>query len=139
MYPAKQSNLVFVLLIFQTIFHVSAPLLLTFLFLTSKNSTGILPLLEKKNSSKIWKQLILCPSLIQMSMKVCLLLSTSCNILQINMHAPTKKASNSKMKQLKKPWISNSILVSIKKRHKLFKSHFLSGDPENNTKYITTN
>ena len=50
-------------------------------------------------------------------------------------HAPTKKASNSKMKQLKKPWISNSILVSIKKRHKLFKSHFLSGDPEKIKQY----
>ena len=39
-------------------------------------------------------------------------------------HAPTKKASN-----------SNSILVSIKKRHKLFKSHFLSGDPEKIKQY----
>ena len=50
-------------------------------------------------------------------------------------HAPIKKASKTKMKQLKKPWISNSILVSIKNRHKLFKSHFLSGDPEKIKQY----
>ena len=44
-------------------------------------------------------------------------------------YVPLKKTSNSKKKQLKKPWISNCILISIKKRQKLFKSHFLSGDP----------
>jgi hypothetical protein len=31
---------------------------------------------------------------------------------------------------MKNPWISNAILISIKKRHKLFKSHFLSKNPD---------
>ena len=84
------TNLVSVLLISQTIFHVSALLLLTFLLLTSKNSTGILPPSEKKNSSKIWKQPILCPLLIQMSMKVCLVLSTQINMPQ-SRKLPTQK------------------------------------------------
>ena len=84
------TNLVAVLLISQTIFHVSALLLLTFLLLTSKNSTGILPPSEKKNSSKIWKQPILCPLLIQMSMKVCLVLSTQINMPQ-SRKLPTQK------------------------------------------------
>ena len=44
-------------------------------------------------------------------------------------HAPIRKASNTKKRQLRKPWISNSILRSIKKRQKLFKTHYLSGDP----------
>ena len=53
------------------------------------------------------------------------------NTLQIftDKHAPLKRASNSKKKQLRKPWISNSILTSIKRRQKLFKSHNLSDDP----------
>jgi hypothetical protein len=38
-------------------------------------------------------------------------------------HAPIRKASNTKKRQL------NSILRSIKKRQKLFKTHYLSGDP----------
>ena len=64
-------------------------------------------------------------------------MSSVINTLQhiTDKHAPIKKASNSKMKQLKKPWISSSILISIKKRHKLFKSHFLSGDPEKIKQY----
>jgi hypothetical protein len=44
-------------------------------------------------------------------------------------HAPIRKASNTKKRQLRKPWISNSIPRSIKKRQKLFKTHYLSGDP----------
>jgi hypothetical protein len=31
---------------------------------------------------------------------------------------------------MKNPWISNAILISIKKRHKLFKPHFLSKNPD---------
>ena len=45
-----------------------------------------------------------------------------------NKHAPIKKATNAKKRQLKKPWISNGILKSIKTKQKLFKSHFLSHD-----------
>ena len=36
---------------------------------------------------------------------------------------------------LNKPWITKGILTSIKKRHKLFKSHFLSSDPEKIQEY----
>ena len=42
-------------------------------------------------------------------------------------HAPVRRASKQKRKQLNKPWISNAILTSIKKKKKkLFKTHFLS-------------
>ena len=54
-------------------------------------------------------------------------------------HVPLKKTSNSKKKQLRKPWISNCILISIKKRQKLFKLHFLSGDPGKIQYYKTYN
>ena len=50
-------------------------------------------------------------------------------------HAPLKKISNSQKRLLKKPWISKCLLVSIKKRHELFKSHFLSKDPEKIKQY----
>ena len=38
----------------------------------------------------------------------------------INKHAPLKKASLSKMKQLAKPWISKGLLTSIKAKQKLY-------------------
>ena len=50
-------------------------------------------------------------------------------------HAPIKKASQSKKKQLSKPWITKAILTSIKKRHKLFKTHFLSNNPDKIKEY----
>ena len=45
-----------------------------------------------------------------------------------NKHAPIRQVTNSKRRRLKKPWISNGILNSITRKHKLFKSHFLSCD-----------
>ena len=54
-------------------------------------------------------------------------------------HAPLKKISNSQKRLLKKSWISKCLLVSIKKRHKLFKSHFLSKDPEKIKQYLIYN
>ena len=50
-------------------------------------------------------------------------------------HAPIKKTSKSQQRLLAKPWISNCLLVSIKKRQKLFKSHFLSNDPDKIKQY----
>ena len=50
-------------------------------------------------------------------------------------HAPIRKSSNTKKRQLKKPCISNSILISIKKRQKLCKTHYLSGDPDKVRQY----
>ena len=43
-------------------------------------------------------------------------------------HAPVKKLSSKKIKQSAKPWLSDSILKSIKRRQQLFKTHFLSKD-----------
>ena len=44
-------------------------------------------------------------------------------------HAPIERASRSKQKLLRKPWISKGIFQSIKEKQRLFKTHFLSGDP----------
>jgi hypothetical protein len=44
-------------------------------------------------------------------------------------HAPIRKIPYNKRRLMKNPWMSNAILISIKKRHKLFKSHFLSKTP----------
>ena len=54
-------------------------------------------------------------------------------------HAPLKRASQSKRKQLNKPWLTKGILASIKKKHKLFKSHFLSNDPDKISEYKAFN
>ena len=54
-------------------------------------------------------------------------------------HAPLKRASQSKRKQLNKPWLTKGILASIKKKHKLFKSHFLTNDPDKIRQYKTFN
>ena len=43
-------------------------------------------------------------------------------------HAPVKKLSSKKIKQSAKPWLSDSILKSTKRRQQLFKTHFLSKD-----------
>jgi len=43
----------------------------------------------------------------------------------VNKCAPLKKATNSKVKQLNKPWLTQGLLKSIK-RKKVYKSHFFS-------------
>ena len=43
-------------------------------------------------------------------------------------HAPVKKLSSKKIKQSAKPWLSDSILRSIKRRQQMFKTHFLNKD-----------
>ena len=43
-------------------------------------------------------------------------------------HAPMRKIIKQK-KQSAKPWISNAILKSMRRRHRLFKTNFLSNDP----------
>ena len=48
-----------------------------------------------------------------------------------NKHAPMyQKTSNREKRQMKKPWISNCILVSIRRKQKMFKTHYLSRDPD---------
>lgn len=39
-----------------------------------------------------------------------------------------KKVTNAKKRKLKKPWISNGILKSIKTKQQMFKTHFFSHD-----------
>ena len=47
-----------------------------------------------------------------------------------NKHAPIRKTSNAQQRLLKKPWLSKGLLLSIKRRQKMFKSCFLSRYPE---------
>ena len=54
-------------------------------------------------------------------------------------HAPVRKLSNKMWTQLKKPWITSSILKSIKKRQKLFTTPFLSNDPNKVKEYKKRN
>lgn len=54
-------------------------------------------------------------------------------------NAPITKIANSKRRQLKKPWITNSVLISIKKNKKLCKTHFFNNDPEKIKQFKTYN
>ena len=47
----------------------------------------------------------------------------------VNKHAPKKQTSRNKQRLLHKPWISKGILKSIKIKHTMYKTHFLSRDP----------
>ena len=47
----------------------------------------------------------------------------------IDKHAPMKQASQSRIKQLSKPWLSKGLIKSIKVKQKLYHTHFLSKDP----------
>ena len=44
-------------------------------------------------------------------------------------HAHKRRLNNKKKRRLNKPWISKAIRTSIKRKQRLFKSHFLSSDP----------
>ena len=50
-------------------------------------------------------------------------------------HAPIKQASRSKRRQLAKPWLTKGVLISVKHTQKLYKSHFLSRDPDKVREY----
>ena len=52
-------------------------------------------------------------------------------------HEPVKKASNSMRRKLQKPWITRGMLKSIRKRYKLYISHFLSADSKKVKQYKT--
>ena len=52
-----------------------------------------------------------------------------------NKHAPIRQLSQKKQKLCTKPWIANGILKSIKTKHKLYKTHFLSNNPIKVTEY----
>ena len=46
----------------------------------------------------------------------------------IDTHAPLRPISRRMRKLLQKPWITKGLLTSIKKKRRMFKSHFLSGE-----------
>ena len=50
-------------------------------------------------------------------------------------HAPMKEVSQSKLKQLDKPWITNGILTSIKVKQRMYRTHFYSNDTSKVTQY----
>ena len=52
-----------------------------------------------------------------------------------NKHFPIRKTSNTQQRLLKKPWITNGLLFSIKERQKMFRTHFLSKDTEKVKQY----
>jgi hypothetical protein len=52
-----------------------------------------------------------------------------------NKHARIKTVSNSKQKQLDKPWITNGILKSVKNKQHMYRTHFLSNNIEKANRY----
>ena len=46
----------------------------------------------------------------------------------IDEHAPMKIASRKRENLLERPWITRGLLVSIKRKQKMYKAHFLSKD-----------
>ncbi|XP_077968768.1 uncharacterized protein LOC144422802 [Styela clava] len=52
----------------------------------------------------------------------------------IDAHAPIKPLSRHKTRLLAKPWITKGIRVSVKRKHKMYKTHFKNGT---NTQYRT--
>ena len=53
----------------------------------------------------------------------------------IDKHAPIKLASQNKQRQLNKPWLTKGILKSVKRKQKMYHSHFLSKDFQKVKKY----
>ena len=49
--------------------------------------------------------------------------------LAINRHASLKKLSRRQKRMNEKPWITKGILISIKKKQKLHRTHFRSPNP----------
>ena len=54
----------------------------------------------------------------------------------VGKHMSIRTASRNKQKQLRKPWITNSVLKSIKNKQFMYKTHFLSNDPAEKEEYI---
>jgi len=46
----------------------------------------------------------------------------------IDKHAPYKSVTRKQKKLHRKPWITNGILISIKHKKRMFKTHYLSND-----------
>ena len=52
-----------------------------------------------------------------------------CILNVINKHAPMQKASRKQKRLLMKPWITKELIDTIRRKQKLYKTHFKSGDP----------
>ena len=53
----------------------------------------------------------------------------------IDTHAPLRPILRRMRKLLQKPWITKGLLTSIKKKRRMFKSHFLSGEENKKSFY----
>lgn len=53
----------------------------------------------------------------------------------IDLHAPNRKLSRKERKLKSKPWITNTLLASIKNKQKLYITHFLKGNTEQKSYY----
>ena len=49
--------------------------------------------------------------------------------LIVEKHAPKRKLSRNQQRFLRKPWLTREIIESIKSKHTMYKTHFLSNDP----------
>ena len=49
--------------------------------------------------------------------------------LIVEKHAPKRKLSRNQQRLLKKPWLTRGIVKSIKSKHTMYTTHFLSNDP----------
>ena len=55
----------------------------------------------------------------------------------INIHAPLKKVSRKQKRLINKPWITKGLLMSIKKKQKMHKTHCIKGSPIDKICYKT--
>ena len=53
----------------------------------------------------------------------------------VNKHAPLKLASRKQKRLLQKPWITKDIFDAIRRKQKMYKTHFKSGGPHKIAKY----
>ena len=55
----------------------------------------------------------------------------------INIHAPLKKLSRKQKRLINKPWITKGLLISIKKKQKMHKTHYIKVSPIDKLCYKT--
>ena len=56
----------------------------------------------------------------------------------VDKHAPLKIATRTQSKLNKKPWITRGLMTSIRKKQKLYKTHFLKGSDSEKKKFLQT-
>ena len=54
----------------------------------------------------------------------------------INKHTPLKFACRKQKRLLQKPWITKDIHGALRRKPKMYKTHFKSGDPHKIAKYM---